>query len=265
MFRIAASVSILVATAFACTFTPPVHEVSRSFSVYVKNDVGPVVGLKLKISRFKTDEYDELSDEQRHHADPKDFEEVIAESTTDKTGTAHFSLDGTGRFTLSADTPAIQLDWVQLDVSQQSGSAVVEFKWPSVAILRTAHLRGKLATGLFSSRSVPLKNNALRLHTLVDYREVASSTTGYDGAFDFEGIAPGLYFLQILPASAKTDGDYKPEDNIAVYVAPDSPRDGLIISTANTSCGLSYDLEENKPRYKPKACFKGGKPVQCDY
>jgi hypothetical protein len=265
MSRIAMSVVILSAAALACSFLPPVHKVSRSFSVHVKNNVGPVTGLKLKVSRFKTEEFEKRSDEQQRSANPNNFEEVIAESITDAGGTASFDLHSTGAFTLSPESPASQLDWVGLDVSDQPGSPVVELQWPSVAILKTVRLRGKLVEGLFSSRSAPLKNNALTLHTLVDYREVAATTTGDDGAFDFKGVAPGLYFLQILATPERTKDFYKPEGNIAIYVAPDNSRDSLMISTVNTSCGLSYDFEENKARYKPEACFKGGKPVQCGY
>jgi len=89
--------------------------------------------------------------------------------------------------------------------------------------------------------------------------------TDDEGAFEFGNAAPGLYFLQILSTSAKTDDFYKPEGNIAVYVAPESSRGALMISTVNTSCGLSYDLQENKDRYKPVACFKGEKPAKCEY
>jgi len=233
----------------------------------VKNEVGQIAGLKLKVSRFKSDEFMKLSDEQRRSADPNSFEETIAESITDNAGMAQFNLDRTGAFTLSPESPASQLDWVELNVSDQppSPSPLVELQWPSVAILRATQLRGKLANGLFSSRSTPLKNNTLRLHTLVDYREVATITTGDDGSFGFDAVAPGLYFMQILATPEKTDDLYRPHGNIAVYVSPENSRDSLMISTANTSCGLSYDLEENKARYKPEACFKGGKPVECDY
>jgi hypothetical protein len=71
--------------------------------------------------------------------------------------------------------------------------------------------------------------------------------------------------MELVATDKKTDDFYKTEGNIAIYVAPDERRDGLEISTASTSCGLFYDLEESKARYKPEACFKGGKPVQCDY
>ena len=263
--RLATLVVIISATVLACTFDPPLHKVSRSFSVHVKNEIGPVVGLKVKVSRFKIEEFEKLTDEQRRSADPKTFEEIISESTSDETGTAHFNLTRIGRFTLSPDSPAIQLDWVELDVSEEPGSPVVELHWPSVRILRTAQLRGKLAKGLFSSHSAPLARNAIRVHAVVDYSEVGATTTGADGAFDFGTIAPGLYFLQIVATREKTDDFYKPEGNIAIYVAPNDSHQSLAISMAKTSCGLIYDLDENKARYKPESCFKGGKPFKCEY
>jgi hypothetical protein len=260
-------VLVASANALACSVFPHVHKVSRSFAVHVSNDVGPVAGLKLKVSRFKNDEFLKLTDEQQRTADPAKFEEIFAESVTDSSGMAQFKIDKAGAFTLSLVSPASQLDWVELDVSGRSSSlsSVVELRWPSFAILRTTHLHGKLMKGLFSSRSVPLEDNALKLHTLTDYREVAATQTDHNGEFDFKGIAPGLYLIQIIATDKKTDDFYKSEGNIAVFVSPDAQRDALEISIANTSCGLSYDFQANKARYKPEVCFKGGKPVQCDY
>lgn len=257
---------LLQASALACSFFPPVHKVSRTFSVLVKNDLGPVAGLKLKVSFFKWDEYNALTDEQRRSADLSAFEEIVAESSTDDTGTARFNLARIGAFTLSPDSPANQLDWVELEVSDQHPDfRQIEFHWPSVAVLRAAYLRGRLSRGLFSTRNLPLKHMQLRLHTLIDYRQVDPATTGEDGSFDFKGIAPGLYFLQLVDTSESSNDFYKTEGDIAVYVAPDNSRDRLMISTENTSCGLSYDLDENKARYKPIACFKGAQQVTCDW
>jgi hypothetical protein len=265
MKRIAVWLLMFSATALACSFFPPVHKVSRAFSVHVQNDFGSVVGLKLKVSFFKWDEVKVLTAEQQRSADPNRFEEIVAESITDQTGTARFNLDRIGAFTLSPESPASHLDWVELEVSDQASSPALEIHWPSDAILRTAYLRGILSRGLFSSRRTPLMHQELKLHSLVDYREVAEATTGDDGAFDFTGVAPGLYFLQLVPTPGKSNDFYKPDGNIAVYVAPDNSRKSLMMSTENTSCGLSYDLDENKARYKSEVCFKGGKQVECDY
>ena len=112
--------------------------------MHVENDIGPVVGLKLKVTRFKWQDFQKLSTEQQRYADPNSFEEIIAESITDSTGMAQFTLDRTGSFTLSPESQASQLDWVELKVLEQTTSATVEMKWPAVPILRVAHLRGKL-------------------------------------------------------------------------------------------------------------------------
>jgi len=180
------------------------------------------------------------------------LETVVAEASTDETGTACFNLDRAGSFTLSPENRASQLDFVVLDVSDhQALSSVVELRWPPLPILRTAHLRGRLSRGLFSSPNTPLKHRGLKLRGLVDYREVADTTTGDDGAFEFRGAGPGFYFLQLVPTPKDTVGSdlYDPGGNIAVIVAPDDSPDTLMIRMEQTPCGLSYDLDENRERY----------------
>jgi hypothetical protein len=60
------------------------------------------------------------------------------------------------------------------------------------------------------------------------------------------------------------DGSYAPDGDIAISIRGDAPRDRLSIFVSMTDCGLSYDLEENKNRYKAEACFLGDKEVLCD-
>jgi len=266
MYRLAFVLMAMVASAFACTRLATVMAVPRSFSVHLSNELGPVVGLKVKVVRLKWEEFNKLSTAQvRYLSDTTRFEQVVGESPTDERGIAHFSLDKTASFTLMVDSPADQLGWIELRVSDQPESSPVEVKWPSNLILKTTRLHGKITDGLFSSRSAPLRGHGLMLHTLIGYRAVAATVTDEDGAFDFNTVPPGFYFLQILPTSAKADDPYEPEGNIVVYVAAESPRDVLKISTVYTSCGLSYDLEENKARYKPTAYFKADKQVKCEY
>lgn len=249
---------------FACDFFPPLYKVPRSFCVHVTNEMGPVVGLKLKVYRTKWDVVQKLTEEELQSVDPKDVEEIIAESTTDSTGTAKFALDRSGAFTLEPVSPANHLDWVQLDVSDDPTPVTVELKWPSSSILRTSQLRGILTTGLMSSRSAPLKGDVLTLRSMVEYKDVASTTTDESGKFEFGDVPPGLYFIHLAPTPTKSDQHYY-EGNIAVYVSSKEPRENLAISTIYSSCGLGYDLEANKEKYRPVVCFKGGEQVACDY
>jgi hypothetical protein len=266
------AVILFSVSALGCSFFPSVHKVPLSFSVHVHNDLGPVVGLNLQITKFKTGEFLSLTDEQQSTADPERFVEVIAEAATDTSGLARFNLTAPGNFTLAPKHPASHLDWVELDVVADVTPAIqgnagiesaVELQWPSTAILRTRHLRGSLNDGLMSSRSAPLKQASLSVRELVSYIEVAKLTTSDTGSFQFDNLPEGLYFLQINGGTSKDS--HPPRGDISVYVSADNKGDGISVATNYSSCGLSYDLAENKARYKPVACFKGGKPVPCKY
>lgn len=241
-----------------CSFFPPEYTVPLSFSVRVANAHGPVVGLKLRVTNFKSEEFSRLSSEQQRSAKPDQFVEVIGEASTDDSGEAHFNLSTPGHFTLEPDHPASRLDWVGLDVIAKGKRNTVRLDWPTSAILDTKQLRGRISSGLMSSRSSPLQQKALSLHTLVEFKEIAATITDDDGSFRFDGVPQGVYFLHV-GTSETVHGD------IPVYIGAETSRDSLAIATEYSSCGLSYDLEENKNKYKPEACFKGGVPVICDY
>jgi hypothetical protein len=68
--RQALAVILFSISAFSCSLFPPVHRVPLSFSVHVHNEFGPVVGLNLQITKFKTDEFLSLTDEQQRTANP---------------------------------------------------------------------------------------------------------------------------------------------------------------------------------------------------
>jgi hypothetical protein len=262
----ALAVFALSLASLGCSFFPPEYRVPLSFSVRVTNGHGPVVGLELRVTRFKTDEFSKLSSEQQRVAKPDRFVELIAESLTDGHGEAHFNLRRSGHFDLQPDHPASSLDWVGLDVAADAAPNTVKLKWPTSAILQTKQLHGRITDGLMSSSSAPLKKVNLSLHTLVSFTEVATTTTKDDGSFQFDDVPSGVYFLRMLPKEDAANGDSnQPQGDIAIYVGKDSSRESLSIATSYSSCGLSYDLEENKARYRPKACFKGGEPVTCDY
>jgi hypothetical protein len=262
----ALAVLVLSVASLGCSFFPPEYKVPLSFSVRIANGHGPVVGLKLRVTRFKTEEFSRLSLEQQRLAKPGQFVELIAESLTDGHGEAHFNIRKSGHFDLQPDHPATHLDWVSLDVVPDAAPNTVKLKWPTSAILQTKQLHGRITDGLMSSSSAPLKKVNLSLHALVSFTEVGTTTTKDDGSFQFDDVPPGLYFLRMLPKEDAANGDSNQQQgDIAIYVGKDSPWESLSIATNYGSCGLFYDLEENKGRYKPKACFKGGEPVTCNY
>jgi hypothetical protein len=263
---------LFVTTAvFPCTINPPTYKVPLSFSVELQNEIGPVGGIKLQITGFSSDPNSGLTQQQRD-ATPQEIlrllrerQQVIAEAITDQKGQAHFALTTTGHFTLTINHPASHLDWVALDVEADAVPLSLKLQWPTTPILMVAQMRGRLSKGLLSSRSIPLKNTALKLHTIAEYKEIARATTDDKGTFAFAQVPQGLYFLEIVPSPFKTADFYKPEGSIPVYIGSHGSRESIRISTVNTSCGLSYDLEENKAKYKPEACFKGHKQVECKY
>src|SRR5262245_20356546 len=112
VFKQVVALFCLSLPSFGCSFFPPVYKVPQSFSVHVKNDMGPVTGLKLRVLRFRVEEFEKLSNAQQRVSDPKKFVEVIAESVTDATGTAQFNVARTGQFTLEPEHEASQLDGV---------------------------------------------------------------------------------------------------------------------------------------------------------
>lgn len=258
MFRQVVTLFCFSLSSFGCSYFAPVYTVPPSFSVRVKNDVGLVSGLKLRVVRFKAEQFEKLDAVQQRFADPKRFIEVVAESVTDVNGMAQFNIARTGRFTLEPRHEASQLDWVDLDVVADAKPIGVEMKWPTSHILRTKIFAGRISDGLMSSRESPLKYRALSIRTLIAYDEVANGMTNDNGSFGFKNIPNGLYFLRVI----LEDGNY---GNIVVFIGDSSTPDALSISTIYTSCGFLYDLTENKSHYAPVACFKGGKQVPCAY
>src|SRR5207248_711327 len=81
---------LLASSAFGCFMVPRTYKVPLSFSVLVRNGVGPVVGLKLRLVDPGTQEFLKLSDEQQRKVDAEQFVRVVAESVTDARGQARF-------------------------------------------------------------------------------------------------------------------------------------------------------------------------------
>jgi hypothetical protein len=260
------TVLVMSITGFGCMRNAPQYTVPPSFSIHVNNDHGAVVGLKLRVTRFKAAEFSKLSRAEQRGANLEQFVEIIAESITDKSGDAYFNLATTGHFDVQPDHPANQLDWIAINVQNDAKPVAVKLIWPTSLILQSTQLQGRIADGLLLSRNVPLKRVAITLHDLVSFDQIEATETADDGSFRFLDVQPGLYFLRVLDEGPKVTayGWYAPDGDIAISIRKDAPRDSLPIFVSKTDCGLSYDLEENKHRYKAEACFLGGKEVSCD-
>jgi hypothetical protein len=251
-------------TAFGCMTNTPQYTVPPSFSIHVSNDHGAVVGLKLRVTRFKTRaEVSKLTREERG-ANLEQLVETIAESITDNSGDAYFNLVTTGHFNVHAHHPAGQLG-IAINVENDAKPVAVNLIWPGSFILST-QLQGRIADGLMISRNVPLKRVAITLHDLVSFDQIGATETADDGSFLFPDVPEGLYFLRVLEKGPKVTayGSFAPDGDIAISISKDAPRDHLSILVSMTDCGLFYDLEENRHRYDAEACFLGDKEVSCD-
>ncbi len=255
----------MLLSAFGCMYNTPQYTVPPSFSIHVSNDHGDVVGLKLRVTRFKRAEFSKLSRAEQRGANLERFVEIIAESITDRTGDAYFNLATTGHFNVQPDHPANGRE-IAINVQNDAKLVALKLIWPTPFILQSTQLQGRIADGLLISRNVPLNRVAITLHDLVSFDQIETTETADDGSFRFPDVPAGLYFLHMGEKGPKVtaDGSFAPDGDIAISIRKDAPRDRLSILVSMTDCGLSYDLEENKHRYDAEACFLGDKEVSCD-
>jgi hypothetical protein len=216
---------LLAIPAHACVYSSTPVRVQPTFSVRVYNGFGPVEGLKLKIVSLQS-------------------EHPLAEATTNNKGIAVFQLQkplgGGGGLYLQPEHNVIGWQWPELDVETNATESSIEIPWPS-QVLRSRSLRGTIQIQDFANPSqvFPLIRASLSLRSLVSYEEIATAVTDERGAFQFAGIRPGLYYLQV-------NGKYKsdprvPQGDIAVYVGSAEANDGLSIITRYSDCGLEYE------------------------
>jgi hypothetical protein len=216
--------SLLTVPANACVFNSAPVKVQPSFSVHVYDELGPVQGLKLKIITL---------------SDPN----PLTEATTDDRGIASFQLakylPGSDIF-LQPEHPVIGLQWPELYIEADADKSSIEVLWPP-AVLRSRSLRGTIRI-----LGYPLIRASLSVRSLVSYEEIATAVTDEEGAFQFAGIKPGLYYLQV---NGKYRGDlHVPQGDIAVYLGSTEANDGLSIITSYSDCGLAYQSVENGVR-----------------
>jgi hypothetical protein len=195
--------------------------VQPTFSVHVYNDFGPVEGLKLKIVTLED-------------------ENPLAEATTDDKGIAVFQLQkylrGSDLF-LEPEHNGMGA-FAELYIETDAAKSSIEIPWPS-RVLRSRNLRGTIQVQEFAnpSKVFPLRAS-LSVRSLVSYEEIATAVTDEKGAFQFAGIKPGLYYLQV---NEKYKSDLRVvQGNIAVFIGRTEANEGLSIITSYSDCGLDY-------------------------
>jgi len=225
------AIVIFSLSALACVETPPKYTVPLSFSIHVGNGRASVVGLKLRVTRFKHDEFLSLTSEQQRTADPKQFVQLVAESSTDEAGEAHFNIASPGDFDVLPDYPGADAFVISIHVSPDAKPDTVQVEWPT-HILETKRLQGQIHEG----RNEPLEAR-LSLRRLVSYDEVAAAMIAKDGSFEFADVPPGLYFIRVKAITGLVAyGD------IPIFVSQDATPERLSIMVGFTDCGLSYYL-----------------------
>jgi hypothetical protein len=221
-----AAALLLTIPAHACVRSSTPIEVQPAFSVHVYNDFGPVEGLMLKIITLRSDE-------------------PLAQATTNNRGIAFFHLRKLrgGAVYLQPEHNVIGWQWPVLDVETNATKSSIEVSWPS-QVLRSRNLRGTIQIRDYANpaRIFPLTRASLSVRSLVSYKEIATAVTDEKGAFQFPGLKPGLYYLQV-------NGKYKsdprvPEGDIAVFIGSAEADDGLSIMTRYSDCGLEYQSTE---------------------
>ena len=212
---------LLTIPAHACVVASMPIRVQPTFSVHVYNDFGPVEGLKLKIVTLED-------------------ENPLAEATTDDKGIAVFQLQkylrGSDLF-LEPEHNGMGA-FAELYIETDAAKSSIEIPWPS-RVLRSRNLRGTIQVQEFAnpSKVFPLRAS-LSVRSLVSYEEIATAVTDEKGAFQFAGIKPGLYYLQV---NEKYKSDLRVvQGNIAVFIGRTEANEGLSIITSYSDCGLDY-------------------------
>ena len=259
--RLVLTLLFLASTASACArgeLAGP--KIPPTFTVKVVNEYGPVAGLRVEVTHFRSEDYakattpppkrplDATTDEiervvnnpprQTHtRVSEKAFTELIAVSTTDQKGIANFSLKVEGEFYLSVGNAAFT-DGVTIQVSKDATSGPLTFEWPQ-KITELSALQGTFLRGWAgSSYTTPLAEATLTLVEMISLRRVGSITTTEAGSFHFNNVPPGKYFLQV---KAKDGGINDPDGSIPVVVKSTALRHSLDLTVAQTDCGLLYD------------------------
>jgi hypothetical protein len=262
-------VAAFASSALGCTIIPERKSVGRQFDVLLINGAQPVAGVRLLLSRFRAENFSASAstDEIQQQLKEGKFSEVVATALTDQMGIAHFNIERDGIFDLTTEHPATANVWVEVNVSSSSEKTTLTLAWPSVPVLESRALEGRLSKGLYSSKAEPLAGAKISLRSAIDFQEMETTVADAEGKFRFSTREPGLYFLRVQDPNLRDweENTWTLRGDIAIRLRNDTRARGLDIAVAYSSCGLSYDMSANKYKYKPEGCFKGGKEIPCDY
>ena len=239
-------------TALCCTYFPQEFKVHSHFEVKVSDRGRPVSGLRVKLADSIGWAVEPVV--QTGSADQRTPQSTVA--TTNNLGIAKFDVRQGGRFDLTSDHPAEANFLIVVQVVGQNETQDVrdsiELNWPAIPVLEISSLRGEILNGLYRKHFVPLPEAKLTLRKALTFEEIAEGKTDDQGRFEFAEVPSGLYFLQLeaQPAHSSKEADWEPRGEIAISINKLAPVQSFNVAVAYTSCGLQYDFESNKKKYK---------------
>ena len=192
----------------ACTVVYSTEAVGQTFKVKISGFDGSVAGLPVGLY------VDGVSK---------------VRAVTDKDGLALFRGVQPGLYYVSPDHGAGISGVAQIEVKQaESREISLSLNWPSEKPILSRSLRGTIHWANWNpGQSQP--KMSLELLEGISGRVLEKTNTDGNGAFEFQEVARGLYFLRV-----DSDG------LIAVSVTPGAPAERLDVNIGMTSCGLYY-------------------------
>ncbi len=192
----------------ACTIFHPVHIVGPSFRVRVDDRGRPVKGLSMRLRGAVGG----------HRA------------ITDPNGIARFHGLRPGSYHLSAEHDSGVPGGAEIEVKLPESRAItVPLRWPSGAVASASSIKGVLHMPSHMPGQ-PQRRTTVDLLEGVSGRTLQTTASDDRGGFDFDGLAPGLYFLRLPPDP----------DLIAIELDPRASAPQLELDLGWTSCGLWY-------------------------
>ncbi len=145
-----------------------------------------------------------------------------------------------GLYLLSADHDAGIADGANVEVKLDGPTDVtVALKWPSIAPVLVRSLKGAIhGPDYLPGQAQP--RLSLDLLEGATGRTLRSSQTDERGEFNFENVAPGLYFLSLRPSGLRGWSGEQITGLIVVAVDRGSSAERLALDLGWTSCGLQY-------------------------